>query len=163
MKICFKYVAVAFGLAAVVLPNVSPAAESGKLARMQWLVGVWRSQVPNGQVEEVFEPGNNGELLSTMKMVVGGKVTRYELRSIREKDGKVIFQELAFGADLATLDPVPVRTLESIDATHINFEGLKITRTGKDAMTVNVTVPDANGTTRVINIDSARALKFARP
>jgi hypothetical protein len=160
--LCFKYIAVAFGLAAVVLPNVSSAAESGELARMQWLVGVWRSQVPGGQVEEVFEPVNNGELLSTMKMVVGGKITRYELRIIREKDGKFIFQELAFGADLATLDPGPVRTLESIDATHINFEGLKLTRTGKDTMTVNVTVHNPDGTTRVIKFESARALKFAR-
>ncbi|MFI4913794.1 MAG: DUF6265 family protein [Steroidobacterales bacterium] len=148
-------------MAAALSPNVSSAAESGELAQMQWLVGVWRSQVPGGQVEEVFEPGNNGELLSTMKMVVGGKVTRYELRSIREKDGKIIFQELGFGADMAALDPVPVRTLESIDATHINFEGVKLTRTGEDAMTVNVTVRNPDGTTRVINFNSARALKFA--
>jgi len=161
-NVWFKCIVVAFGLGAVVLPNVSPAAESGEFARMRWLVGVWRSQVPGGQIEDVFEPANNGELLSTMKLVVGGKVTRYELRSIREKDGKFIFQELAFGADLSALDPVPVRNFESTDAIHINFEGLKFTRTSKDAMTVTVTVPNLDGTTRMIKIDYARALKFAR-
>jgi hypothetical protein len=127
------------------------------LCRLRW----WAFGDHRCRAAKSRKSGNNGELLTTIKRVAAGKVTRYKMQSIRERKGKFVFLERAFGTDLAKFDPVPPPALESIDATHTNFEGLKFTRTAKDAMTAIVAALNPDGRRRAVKIDSVRVLKFA--
>lgn len=142
-------------------PAATTSSSATTLANLGWLAGVWHAPFQGGQAEDTYEAVNNGEVLSTFKLVVNGKTTRYELRSIREKDGKFVFNELAFGPELKPLDPLADRVLLSSDDSHLNFDGLVLTHTGKNTMHVDLTVHLPDGSTKVFKIDYTRVATFA--
>jgi hypothetical protein len=76
----------------------------GQLTELGWLSGVWRGRVGNDQVEEVYGPLSDNEILATFKAVTAGKVSRYELRSIRLEGARINFAEIA-GPALDSIAP----------------------------------------------------------
>jgi Domain of unknown function (DUF6265) len=141
---------------------VGAQALQGQLRELGWLSGVWRGRVRDDQVEEVYGPLSDNEILATFKAVTAGKVSRYELRSIRLEDGRIRFAEIA-GPALDSIAPVPTRTLVSIDAIHIVFEGLTLTRLGANRMSVAVSVKSPDGLPRTVRFDLTRVLGLALP
>lgn len=139
----------------------SMAASNVQFSDLSWLTGLWRAQNGKDQVEEMYLPAKNGEILGTFTAVTDGKVSRYELRSIHEQDGQIIFQELAYGPGLKADAPVPTRVVTSTDATHIAFDDLSIVRTGENSMMVTVTLRQAE--TRTVSVSYSRVMKLASP
>jgi Domain of unknown function (DUF6265) len=149
------------GIAA--LPAVVRAADDPAIARMAWLTGEWQTQpARGGELDETFEPVHGGEILSTFTSTAKGQITRYELRSIRVQDGKVVFSEAAFGPGMKPLPALPDRVLLRADATHASFEGLEQIRTGKDTMTTVITVRAPDGATRSVKVEFHRVRRFSR-
>jgi hypothetical protein len=146
------------GLAAPVL-----AADLSDIAKMSWLDGVWRAHAMGGEIEEVYEPAHNDEVISTLTIMVNGAVTRYELRSAHMQDGKIVFHEAGFGVGMQPGNPVPDRALTRADATHASFEGLEQWSTGKNTRTTRITLHNPDGSSRVVTIDYTRVARFSKP
>ena len=143
----------------------SAAAQANPISQLGWLAGMWRAEALGGQVEDVWTPATNGEMLSTFKMMQGGKVGRYEFRSIRMIDGKLTFQELGFDGTGKAAPGPPLSPLSEIDAKHAVFGTFMFETTGPNTMTVTIQRPDpANpGKTIPTKILYTRAMKFAAP
>jgi Domain of unknown function (DUF6265) len=148
-------------VAGLALTAPARPADQSAIAQMDWLAGIWKAQALGGEILQVFEPANNGEAISTMTLTINGKITRYELRSTREQDGKIMLHEVAFGADMAPAAPVPDRALVLGDATHANFEGLSQVSMGDNKMKTDLTIHSPDGTTRKISIEYTRVERFA--
>ena len=143
------------GLAGAALAQASP------VAQMNWLAGTWRSETNGSVTQEAFTPVADGELVSTLKMVRGGKPARYEMRIIRSEDGKVTFNELPFGGDLKSTQRPPAMDLISADATHVVFDGLAYEKTGDNTMTMTLEIPGRDGKATPAKINFVRVSKFA--
>jgi hypothetical protein len=154
---------VAVGLMAGLLLGQSAAiAAENDLAAIGWLAGVWQSELKDGsQTVYVYVPLINGEMLSTQMGLRDGKTSRYEFRVIHEQNGQVLFQELAFKPDLSPGDPVPSRPLLAHDATHLDFTDMKVTRTGENAITVELTIHSPDGP-RAVTVKLRRTMRFTQ-
>lgn len=155
-----KRAAVALAVAAVAMPAL---AQDNPINQLAWLAGMWRADAMGGQVEDVWTPATNGEMLSTMKMMQGGKVGRYEFRSIRMIDGKLTFQELGFGGDMKAAAGPPLSPLTTIDAKHAVFGTFVFENTGPNTMTVTIQRPNPQDPSKPVatKINYTRAYKFS--
>jgi hypothetical protein len=153
-----------FGFGVATLPGTARAADDSAIASMRWMTGVWQTQPRpgGGQIEVIFEPARGGEIVSTFTSTANGRITRYEMRTIRVQDGKVIFTEAAFGPGMKPLPAPPDRALELADATHANFVGMESTRTGTDSMTTTLTSKRPDGSTRSSKTEFHRVMRFAQ-
>lgn len=151
--------------AAVVLAGPA-AAQPNPIAQLGWLAGMWRADALGGKVEDVWTPATNGEMLSTFKALpAGGGVGRYEFRSIRMINGKLTFQELAFGGDMKPVNGPPLSPLNEIDAKHAQFGTFTFETTGPNTMTVSLMLPDRADPSKMTRakILYTRVRKFAAP
>jgi Domain of unknown function (DUF6265) len=156
-------IATAIAVAVTGVASRSAAAGAPPLSQLGWLIGVWHAQALGGELEDVYEPLANGEILSTMRLGVQGRTTRYELLRIHEGD-KIVYQELGFGPSMQPAEPVPDRVLESIDAQHAQFEHLTLRHTGADLMLVTAELPGRErGAARAVEIHYTRVLVFRPP
>jgi hypothetical protein len=150
-----KRAVIALAVAAVAAPVL---AQDNPINQLGWLAGMWRAEALGGQVEDVWTPATNGEMLSTMRAVQNGKAGRYEFRSIRMIDGKLTFQELGFGGDLKPAAGPPLAALTTIDAKHAVFGPYTFETTGPNTMVVTIQRPAPAGP---MKINYTRAYKFA--
>jgi len=161
MRSCFVLVALLIGFGA----GGSAVADNRDISRMNWLAGMWNSE-PNtagDRYRYVYLPDFNGEILSVFMGVANGKTSGYELRTIKEQDGRIILHVFAFQPDLSPAEPVPLRPFKSLDETHINFTDMAVTRTGKNSMTVKLTYHSAGAADHTVSIDLKRTMIFAKP
>ncbi len=148
---------------ALTASGAAQAQGADPLAALSWLAGVWQGKFMGADVEDSYEPMHNGEMLSVMSMARNGKVVRYEMRRIYEKNGKAYFQELAWGPNLSPAPKVPLRMLVTGDAHHADFGTLKFEKTGREGAVVWLTRPDKNGKPVTTRIDYRRVSIFAKP
>jgi hypothetical protein len=137
------------------------AKHSTDLSAFAWLSGVWQADALGGQVQNMFQPATNGEMLCTLQVAKEGRIVRYELCAIRTQAGHIGFNVVAFGPDMHPAPPVPVRPLVSATATAISFDGISFVRTAPDAMTVTIKIPTPEGAAQRIDIHYTRIASFA--
>jgi len=137
---------------------------SGNIGVLSWIAGVWQSEPRDGaQSEYVYAPLYNGVMVSTNISTRDGTPTRYELRIIKDENGQVVFRELGFRPDLSSAGPVPERPLQSADATQLAFTDMKITRTGPNAATLELTIHAPGGAApRTVTLRLHRVFRFAK-
>lgn len=161
-------------LAAAVLASAGPwsvhAADTADttanatMGSLRWLTGVWESKPRDGaQSEYVYMPLFNGILLSTDISAKDGAPTRYELRVIKTENGQVLFRELGFNPNLSAAAPVPNRPLLSADSKQLNFTDMRVTRTGPNTATLELTLHPSGGTqTRTVTMQLHRVYRFEK-
>jgi hypothetical protein len=133
------------------------------MAGIGWLAGVWQTpSADGGQTEYVYVPLFGGQMMSTMVALRNGQPTRYELRVIKVQDGQVIFHEVGFKPDLSPADPVPLRPLQSATAQQIVFTDMKVTRTGQNSATMELTLHPMGAAARTVTIQMRRTMRFAK-
>ncbi len=155
----------AAGLAAA-LAWSAPAAAQGTdpLAAMSWLTGAWHATGLGGDIEAWYLPERNGEILDTFTLSRGGKIVRYEFRRIFVgTDGKVHWKELGWGPDLAAAPDVPLMTLVSADASHVDFGRIALEKTGDNSMVFSLTLPDKDGKPQTRKFTYMREFGFKAP
>jgi hypothetical protein len=76
---------------------------------------------------------------------------------------KMVFQVVAFRADMQPEPPVPVRRLVSATANAITFDGIAFVRTGDNSMSVTASIVASDGSTKPIELHYVRTARFARP
>lgn len=146
--------------------SVASAADkdSGSMGMLSWLAGVWQSEPRDGaQSEYVYAPLYNGIMVSTNLSTKDGTPTRYELRILKDENGQIVFRELGFKGDLSSAGPVPERPLQSADAKQLTFTDMKITRTGANAATLELTFHPPGGVApRTTTLRLHRVFRFAK-
>jgi len=141
----------------------TPAWSAESMNGLFWLEGVCETQAQDGTLTEyVYVPLFKDEMLSTMVAVKNGQPTRYELRVIKDQSGQVIFHEIGFKPDLTLAPPVPLRPLQSASTQEINFTDMKVTRTGQNSATMELTIRTPGTAPRTLTIQLRRTMKFSK-
>lgn len=130
------------------------------LTDLGWLAGVWHAHALGGEVEDVYEPLDNREILSTFRLMVHGQTRRYELRRITNQHDEIVYQELGFDGDFKPAGPVPDRLLLSAERGRAQFHDLMFHRTGANSMDVTLTRPDRDGKLQTVVIHYTRIMRF---
>jgi hypothetical protein len=138
--------------------------DSGSIGVLSWIAGVWQSEPSDGaQSEYVYAPLYNGIMVSTNFSTKNGTPTRYELRIIKEENGRVVFRELGFKPDLSSTGPVPERPLQSADTRQLTFTDMKVTRTGPNVAILELTIhAPIGGAPRTVTLRLHRVFRFSK-
>ncbi|TPV56033.1 hypothetical protein FJ444_15480 [Aestuariibacter sp. GS-14] len=132
------------------LPNVmqvdnqtpSPAAT---LEAVAWLAGHWRGNAFGGVVEEVWSTPLGDSMMGAFKLVVDDTVEFYELETIVEQEGSLVFRLKHFSGDLTGWEEkeesVDFRLVKLTDSTAY-FNGLTLERMDDNTMNIYVAIED---------------------
>jgi len=141
------------------------AAQTNPIAQLAWMAGMWRADWQGAQVEDIWAPPTNGEMLAAFKMMRNGKVERYDFRSIRMVDGKLTLQELGFKGDMSPDFGPPLSPVSEIDARHATFGGFTFEHTAPDRMTVTIMQPTPGDPSKMAaaKVHYTRVMTLAAP
>lgn len=117
------------------------ALPSATLADVAWLVGHWAGEGPFGWNDEVWAPAAGDALAGVYRILDGDRVALYELLTITEENGTLVFRLKHFRPDLSGLEdagPALARPLLRLEPAAAYFEGLTYRRDGPGAATVFV-------------------------
>ena len=133
--LCAVLLAISFhAVAKNELPNLrflaagqqSPAAD---LSALSWLAGHWQGNAFGGLVEEIWAPAVGGSMMGAFKLVVDNQVRFYEIETISEENGTLVFRLKHFNSDLtgweAKHDSVVFKLVE-VAENRVYFDGLTI-------------------------------------
>ena len=125
----------------------SPPAD---LSVLKWLSGHWRGEAFGGLIEEVWSPAVGGSMMGAFKLVVENKVQFYEIETISEESGTLVFRLKHFHRDLKgweekdkTIDFVLVKVMEN----KVYFNGMTIERISDKEINIYVAIEDNGSTT----------------
>ena len=122
------------------------------LEAVEWFAGHWRGNAFGGVVEEIWAPPFAGSMMGAFKLVVDDAVKFYEIETIAEENGSLIFRLKHFNPDLKgweekdeTVDFRLVKVTES----KVYFDGLTLERIGDDQVNMYVAMKDNDPTSAV--------------
>ncbi|WJG08100.1 DUF6265 family protein [Aliiglaciecola sp. LCG003] len=125
----------------------SPPAD---LSAVKWLSGHWRGEAFGGLIEEVWSPPVVGSMMGAFKLVVENEVQFYEIETISEENGTLIFRLKHFHSDLKgweekdkTFDFPLVKLTEN----KVYFNGLTLERINDKEMNIYVAIESDGSTT----------------
>tara|TARA_B110001450_G_scaffold12812_1_gene12172 strand:- start:910 stop:1419 length:510 start_codon:yes stop_codon:yes gene_type:complete len=125
----------------------SPPAD---LSAVKWLSGHWRGEAFGGLIEEIWSPAVGGSMMGAFKLIVENKVQFYEIETISEESGTLVFRLKHFHRDLKgweekdkAIDFVLVKVMEN----KVYFNGLTIERISDKEINIYVAIEDNGSTT----------------
>jgi hypothetical protein len=124
-------------------PAASPAGttRSTSIQDAAWLTGRWVGTGLGGELEEVWSAPAGGQMVGHFRLLREGKPVFYEFMLLDVADGGIRMRLKHFNPDhtaweekdnWTTFNPV------SASADELAFSGLRITRTGHDAITMKL-------------------------
>lgn len=134
-------------LAAETMAGAPAKIAPGRLADAEWLVGHWVGEGLGGKLDEVYLPPAGGALSGTFRLVKDGKVLFYELMTLVERDGGLVYRLKHFGPDLAGWEGQEAAATQEFPLVKLEpgvlwFGGMTLRRTGPDAMTIWVLIEE---------------------
>jgi len=70
------------------------------ISDVAWIAGHWRGEALGGVVEELWSPSLGGSMMGSFKLVSDGATNFYELQTISEESGSLVFRIKHFGNKL---------------------------------------------------------------
>ena len=100
------------------------SAHSPKASDLAWMAGTWVRQDKEGHLEEIWTSPQDGALLGTFRWHRGGKPWMYELMSIQEEGGTLVFRLRHFDAKFTPWEKQEplTYTLVSAGDNEVTFE-----------------------------------------
>lgn len=131
----------------------APPALAGPLARLAdlaWLTGQWEGEgIGGGAAVEVYSPAAGGQLPGHFRQLnADGSVMFYELVTIAEREGSLVYRLRHFNPDLTAWEEkgeVREFPLTAVSPGRWTFSGLTYQRTGRDRMIASVVVHGTDG------------------
>ncbi len=120
----------------------SPKAD---LSAVSWLAGHWQGEALGGVVEEIWSAPLGGSMMGAFKLVVDGKVRFYEIETISEEDGSLVFRLKHFGPRLTgweEKDASLVFPLVAIEGNRVYFAGLTLEKVSERQIVIYVATED---------------------
>jgi hypothetical protein len=125
----------------------SESSPNAVIDEVAWLAGHWLGEGLGGISEEVWSPPRAGAMMGAYRLIKDGKTAFYEILTIMEERGSLVFRLKHFNADLTaweekekTVD-FPLVKLEK-NAAH--FRGLSLYREG-DVLTIYLALHQDDG------------------
>lgn len=115
------------------------AGPAAKIKDLAWREGTWVGRMPRGPVEHVILSPRAGQMPSFVRALDGEKVWFYEISVFAEHAGTLVSRVKHFTPELAgweAQDAFVERRLVERDQAHLYFDGLTISRTGADSITI---------------------------
>lgn len=120
------------------------------LSVVKWLSGHWRGRAFGGLIEEVWTPATGGSMMGSFKLIVENQVQFYEIETISEENGTLIFRLKHFNRDLKgweekdrTIDFKLVKVTEN----KVYFNGLTLENISDTQINIYVAIKDKGSTT----------------
>lgn len=126
-------------------PESEPVQAS--ISDVAWIAGHWKGEALGGVVEELWSPPKGGSMMGSFKLVVDGKTNFYELQTISEQEGTLVFRIKHFGEDLSGWEPrekPEAQVLLKLTDTMAYFDGITFEKENSDRLNVYV-VFEKNG------------------
>ena len=126
------------------------ASQPAVITDAEWLVGHWVGEGLGGALDEVYLPVADRSMSGTFRLVqkADGKVRFYELTTLTEQGGSLVYRIKHANPDLSTWEEKGEATefrLVKAEPGVLWFDGMTIRRTGEDAMTVWVVIGSRTG------------------
>lgn len=109
--------------------------DAATIAQMEWLAGHWKGEGLGGECEEMWTPPVNGTMLGSFRFMRDGNPVFYEILTLSERDGSLVFRLKHFNPDLVGWEEkdgfVEFRFVGERDGV-IHFEGMSFHRDGEN-------------------------------
>ncbi|MEH6743604.1 MAG: DUF6265 family protein [Hyphomonas sp.] len=139
------------------------ASPPASLAEVDWLVGYWIGDMPEGPVEQVFLPADKGQLPSFVRATNPDGIIFYEISNIIAQDGTLFIRLRHFTPGLSGWEdqsgPIDRRLL-AIEGDTLYFDRVSFRRTGPDAYTVYFLNMDGDAERETLVIPFRRVAAF---
>ncbi len=109
------------------------------IADMAWLAGAWTGAGLGGISEEMWSAPRGGAMLGTYRLVKDDKPVFYELITVVEEQGSLVFRLKHFNSDMTgweEKDKTVDFPLVAKEKGVIHFQGLSFKQEGEDAMSI---------------------------
>lgn len=119
------------------------------LADVGWLTGSWSGEGLGGVSEEIWSEPRGGAMVATYRLLMDGAVAFYEIMTIVETEGTLLFRLKHFDPDLTgweEKDETVDFPLVAVEENRILFDGMTYVRTGANEVTVYVAMEGDDGT-----------------
>jgi Domain of unknown function (DUF6265) len=106
------------------------------LKEVAWLAGRWTGEGLGGQVEEVWTPASQGQMMGMFRLVKEAKIVFYEFITIAEHDGSLEMRIRHFNSNMTAWEEKEkflTFKLVKIDGDKIHFSGFTMERKGDNA------------------------------
>lgn len=125
---------------------------SPRLENIAWIAGTWHGEAFGGQVEEIWSEPSAGSMMACFKFINDGKVSFYEIETIREVNSTLILQLKHFRHDLKgweSKDETIDFPLIEITENKVVFEGMTFEKVSATEMNIYVNIEDQGKTETV--------------
>lgn len=113
----------------------------GTLADVAWMAGHWRGEALGGIAEEVWSAALGGSMMGSFKLARGEAVQFYELQTISEEGGTLVFRLKHFHSDMKgweEKDEVVEYPLVEVTQDTVYFSGLTLERLDDEHINIYV-------------------------
>lgn len=125
--------------------------EKATINDMKWIVGAWQGEAFGGFSEEIYSDPNSGVIMGAYRLIVDGKTVFYELMTILEENGTVVFRLKHFEPNLTGWEEkdkfVEFKFIKK-DAKRIYFEGMTFEPIGKKALKIYLAIKQKDGSVK---------------
>ena len=115
---------------------------------VSWIQGYWTGAIFGDRFEEIWSPPINGTMMGSFKHLDGENVNFYELMTISEEEGSLMFRLKHFNADMTGWEEkneVISWPLVKIDKQRAYFDGLTFEKLDDDQIKVYLAVSMKEG------------------
>ncbi len=145
-------------------PSVTSAPKApsppARIAQAAWLQGYWAGTGMGGTADEAWMPAQAGVMLGSFRLhKADGKAAFYELFAIEEVDDTLQFVVKHFNPDWRGWEEKDQATrlrLTRLAVDELAFGGVVFRRLGPDAVAVDVTLRQKDGTSKTHTFDYRR-------
>lgn len=132
------------------LGEAAPA--KAKVEDLAWLEGVWVGEGFGGYVEESISAPQAGQIIAYFRLITDGKPQLFEIETITETDGSLIYRLKHFNADFSgweEKDETVDFKLVAIEGKTAYFDGLTLSLRDDDTLVSGLLIGDSSGQTTV--------------
>ncbi len=125
--------------------SASPAASIDQVA---WVAGHWHGEAFGGQVEEVWSKPAGGAMMGMFRLVQGGEVGFYEILTLLEEEGSLVFRLKHFNSDLTgweEKDETVSMPLVALEDGIAFFDGITFQRVDDNTMNIYLASENKEG------------------
>jgi len=111
----------------------------------RWLAGRWEGKGLGGTIDEAYSPPAGGAMVGHYRLVREGKVAFYEILTIVERDGSLVYRLKHFGPDLVGWEEKGVAVefpLVKKTPDALYFDGMTLERLSPGRMRIWVRIED---------------------
>lgn len=128
----------------------SEASPPARIEDMAWLAGHWVGEGLGGVSEEVWSTPRGGAMMGAYRLVKDDEPAFYEMLTIMEEGGSLVFRLKHFDADLTAWEEKEETVdfpLVALEETAVHFEGLSFHRQGGE-LTIYLALHQDDGSVR---------------